>query len=61
MNNELVILAFLTMTFGAIILIALIPNWVYRAFGIILLWIIALTMTFVPMIYLITLVDYPTF
>jgi len=61
MNNEYINLAIITLVFGSIMLVALTPGWVFRAIGTIILWIVALTMVIVPLVFLITVVDYPTF
>ena len=61
MNNEYINLAIITLVFGSIMLVALTPSWFFRAIGTIILWIVALTMFFVSLVFLITVVDYPTF
>ena len=58
MNNEYLNLAIITLVFGSIMLVALIPSWVFRAIGAIILWIVALTAVIAPLWYIIGYVEF---
>jgi len=58
MNNEYLNLATIVLVFGSIMLVALIPSWVFRAIGTITLWIVALTAVIVPLWYIIGYVEF---
>ena len=58
MNNEYLNLAIITLVFGSIMLVALIPSWVFRAMGTILLWTVALTAVIAPLWYIIGYVEF---
>lgn len=53
MNNEYFNLAIIALVFGSIMLVALIPSWVFRAIGAIILWVVALTAVIAPLWYII--------
>jgi len=58
MNNEYLNLAIISLVFGSIMLVALIPNSVFRAIGTIILWIVALTAVIAPLWYIIGYVEF---
>ena len=57
MNNEYLNLAIITMVFGSIMLVALTPSWVFRAIGTIILWVVALSMVFIPLWFIVVFAE----
>jgi len=57
MNSEYLNLAIITMVFGSIMLVALTPSWVFRAIGTIILWVVALSMVFIPLWFIVVFAE----